>query len=204
MFLISKYVQRHKRFAFAMRRVSPSIKIVGVGALHVPVDADPSSDGGGGGDGADGGVSASAAAATVRLDRQGAWGFHSSWTGRTMKDLLVDHHHHTTFTNSSSSSSGGGSGGGSGTITTHAVTSSSSSSFAPHSLQAISEHFYIDSEKPTAAQHAKQASDEECDGRSCHACMYTWYVLNGCLLLPHRVDQCFLLLYFEVFFFCLI
>lgn len=39
----SEYRERHIRFSEAMRTVSSNIKLVGVGALHLPTDKDTSS-----------------------------------------------------------------------------------------------------------------------------------------------------------------
>jgi hypothetical protein len=123
----TQFVQRHRRFAFAMRKVSPAIKIIGVGALHV----------------------AAVAGQEVALTGKGAWGFDTSWTGLMMSRLLVSGH----GANATAEAAAGRSAG-------------AASSFAPHSLQALSEHFYVDTEKPTAAQHAKQV------GSTCHCSIH--------------------------------
>jgi len=96
------FVARHRRFAAAMRRASPHIKLVGTGALHLPANAREKGT-------------------AIPLEGKG-FGFHSSWTGRMMKELSMEP--------------------AAGRLTLHS----------------ISEHFYIDTEKATAAQHAKQAS----------------------------------------------
>ena len=74
---IRGFLWKHRRFARAMKRVSPSIQVIAVGAQHVAATDSTNRSRG------------DEQQQVVSLDAKGRYGFDVSWTGRVMREVGV-------------------------------------------------------------------------------------------------------------------